>query len=100
MQPEMNWVLRLLVVALVVAAGVVGLALCADGPCASCADACCGGADRARSLARLSRTIIGICAPTSPSTLLSSATTVAGGASAFGSSTLSPVLPGISALRI
>ena len=57
MQPELDYLLRFLIIALVVIAGVVGVSFCADGLCSECNAVCCRGADRSGLLARLTQTL-------------------------------------------
>jgi len=58
--PEMNLLLRLLVVAMVLIAGVLGLAACADGLCSEFVHVCCSSVVRSRPLKRLARRLAAV----------------------------------------
>lgn len=49
-QFDMDKLLRYVVIALLVVVGVVVLAVCSEGACQTCAEACCGGARRSQAV--------------------------------------------------
>jgi hypothetical protein len=99
MQPDMNSLLRFFIVALVVFVSVVAFSFCADALCSACTDVCCGGADRAKPLARLTRALTGACKSAVSFTLPLSVDAAMSWAQVLASPAPAP-LPAVSALRI
>jgi hypothetical protein len=95
----MDTLLRILAIALLIAVGVTGLAVCADASCAGCDDVCCRGADRPRSLLRLARRLA---AATGRARPVPSAHGLAASAQSIASSPSlpAPLGPEVSSLRI